>query len=98
MVGRGRASGKPAGYLVVTGVDEQPEDAFVTLKVYNLLGQEVASLRDEMQSSGFHDVVWNGRNNPGQTVSSGVYFYRLEAKPLDGAEPFTSLKKMLMLK
>lgn len=75
-----------------------PKDAFVTLKVYNLLGQEVTSLRDEMQNVGFHDVVWNGRNNAGQTVASGVYFYRLEARPLDGAEPFTSFKKMLMLK
>ncbi|HET6272929.1 MAG TPA: FlgD immunoglobulin-like domain containing protein, partial [Bacteroidota bacterium] len=75
-----------------------PKDAFVTLKVYNLLGQEVASLRDEMQNVGFHDVVWNGRNNAGQTIASGVYFYRLEARPADGAEPFTSFKKMLMLK
>jgi hypothetical protein len=75
-----------------------PKDAFVTLKIYNILGQEVISLRDEMQNVGFHDVVWNGRNNAGQTIASGVYFYRLEARPADGAEPFTSFKKMLMLK
>jgi len=75
-----------------------PKDTFVTLKVYNLLGQEVTSLRDEMQNVGFYDIFWNGRNHAGQAVSSGVYFYRLKAKPFDGAEPFTSFKKMLMLK
>ena len=75
-----------------------PKDAFVTLKIYNILGQEIISLREEMQNVGFHNVIWNGRNNAGQTIASGVYFYRLEARPADGAEPFVSFKKMLMLK
>jgi len=75
-----------------------PKDAFVTLKIYNILGQEIVSLQEEMQNTGFHNVVWNGRNTNGQTIASGVYFYRLEARPADGAEPFTSFKKMLMLK
>jgi len=75
-----------------------PQDALVTLKIYNILGQEVMTLRDEAQNVGYHEVVWNGRNAGGEAVSSGVYFYRIEARTADGSEAFTSLKKMLMLK
>jgi DNA/RNA endonuclease YhcR with UshA esterase domain len=75
-----------------------PRSSHVTLKIYNMLGQEVATLRDELQDVGFHEVVWNGRNNFGSQVASGVYFYRIEAKPADGSDAFTSIKKMLMLK
>ncbi len=75
-----------------------PRSSHVTLRIYNALGQEIATLRDEFQDVGFHEVVWNGRNNTGGQVASGVYFYRIEARPADGSEPFTSIKKMLMLK
>jgi photosystem II stability/assembly factor-like uncharacterized protein len=75
-----------------------PKDARVSLTIYNVLGQRIATLRDEVQSFGFYDVVWDGRNNFGSAVSSGVYFYRIEAKPTDGSEAFTSIKKMLFLK
>lgn len=74
-----------------------PEEAFVTLKVYNMLGQEVAQLQDEQQNAGYHTVVWNGRNTSGAQVASGVYFYRIEAKPTSGKQ-FTNLKKMILLK
>jgi hypothetical protein len=43
-------------------------------------------------------MQWNGRNQYGSQVATGVYFYRIEAKPSDGAAPFTSLKKMLLIK
>jgi hypothetical protein len=75
-----------------------PRDAFVTLTVHNILGQEIVRLRDEVQSVGFHEAVWDGKNNVGGQVSSGVYIYRIAAKPLDGSNLFTSFKKMLMLK
>ncbi|MBI5474158.1 MAG: T9SS type A sorting domain-containing protein [Ignavibacteriae bacterium] len=75
-----------------------PKDAFVSLKVYNILGQEVATLKEEYQNVGTFELVWNGRNNAGNQVASGMYLYRIEARPADGSEPFTSLKKMLLLK
>jgi hypothetical protein len=75
-----------------------PRNAFVTLRVYDLLGQEVVMLRDEMQNVGSYEVVWNGHNAAGQTVASGVYFYRLEARPATGGQVFTSVNKMIMLK
>jgi flagellar hook assembly protein FlgD len=75
-----------------------PKDALVTLTVYNVLGQKVTTLKSEIQNVGFHNVQWNGRNDSGSPVSTGVYFYRLEAKPVDGSETFSSLKKMLLMK
>jgi photosystem II stability/assembly factor-like uncharacterized protein len=75
-----------------------PQNASVTLKIYNLLGQEIATLVDENKPAGFYNMQWNGRNQYGNTVATGVYFYRIEAKPADGGAPFTSLKKMLLLK
>lgn len=50
----------------------------VTLKVYNAAGQFVRTLADQKQAAGVHDVQWDGRNEAGQIVGSGVYFYRLE--------------------
>jgi choice-of-anchor B domain-containing protein len=51
----------------------------VILKVYNILGQEVRTLANEFQPAGEKSVVWNGRDDTGQMVSSGVYLYRLKA-------------------
>ena len=56
---------------------EVPQQAHITLTVYNLLGQEVARLVDEAQSPGRYRAVWQGRNADGQAVASGVYLYRL---------------------
>ncbi len=75
-----------------------PTESFVSLKVYNVLGQEVVTLKDEAQAAGTFNVVWNGRNSVGSQVASGMYLYRIEARPVDGSQPFTSLKKMILLK
>ena len=70
----------------------------VTLKIYNILGQEVASLVDEEQMSGGHIVDWNGKSSRGFSVSSGVYFYRLEARQATGQFLFAGVKKMILMK
>jgi hypothetical protein len=64
-----------------------PSDGFVTLKVYNSLGQEVAVLADEDAAAGRHQVEWDATG-----LSSGVYFYRLEAGQ------FVETRKLLLLK
>jgi hypothetical protein len=74
-----------------------PEQATVVLKVYNLLGQEVATLANAPQAAGYYEATWDGRNNFGANVSSGVYFYRFEATSASG-QTFANLKKMLFLK
>jgi photosystem II stability/assembly factor-like uncharacterized protein len=75
-----------------------PEHATISLKIYNLLGQEVANLYEGEQVAGYHEAVWDGRNISGNIVGSGVYFYRLEARPTNGGAPYVSLKKMMVLK
>jgi hypothetical protein len=64
-----------------------PSEGRVTLKIYNLLGQEVASLVNEIQGAGRRSVVWNAH-----TTGSGVYFYRLQAGT------FTATRKLLLLR
>jgi hypothetical protein len=70
-----------------------PAAAHVTLRVYNVLGQEVATLADEVQDKGFRVVEFNGRQ-----LASGVYYYRLEARPVDGSQTFTQTRKLILLK
>lgn len=69
-----------------------PINAQVTLKVYDITGREVQTLVTSTMNAGRHQVVWDGSAQNGQTVASGVYFYRLEA----GDQIMT--RRMVMLK
>ena len=64
----------------------------VTLKIYNILGQKVRVLVDEEKRLGSYTVQWDGRDRNGRPVSSGIYFYKLDAGD------FTEVKKMVLLK
>jgi hypothetical protein len=75
-----------------------PVESHVTLKVYDILGQEVARLVDEAQAAGYFSVVWDGKNSVGSIVSSGIYFYRLEAQGAGSREKLTIMKKMMFLR
>ncbi|MBI5472562.1 MAG: T9SS type A sorting domain-containing protein [Ignavibacteriae bacterium] len=74
-----------------------PEQATVSLKIYNLLGQQIATLAEGEMPAAYHRVVWNGRNSAGAQVATGMYFYRFEATGASG-EKFNSLKKLILLK
>jgi hypothetical protein len=74
------------------------KQSFVILSVYNLLGQHVRTLVHEEQAAGRITTVWDGRNAAGSVVGSGVYFYRLEARPTDGSARFVSVRKMMMVR
>jgi hypothetical protein len=70
-----------------------PSDDQVTLKVYNLLGQEVVTLlNDADRAAGYHSIIWDGRNRLGATVSSGMYIYRLKTNT------FNDVKKMILVR
>ncbi len=68
-----------------------PADSDVTLKIYSVLGEEVRTLVSDNQSAGFHSVQWDGRDNNGNKLASGIYIYRLKA----GAA--THVKKMSLI-
>jgi len=69
-----------------------PTDSKVNLAVYNVLGQHVKTLVDGFVPAGINSSEWDGTDQGGQTVASGVYFYKISAGS------FTDTKKMLMLK
>jgi parallel beta-helix repeat protein len=74
-----------------------PIDNFVTLKVYDMLGREVATLVDGMQEAGYYAQPWNGTDANGQQLASGIYFYRLEAFA-NGKQSFSMIKKMSLIR
>jgi hypothetical protein len=74
-----------------------PENADVRLSIYNLLGQEVATLAEGQHSAGRYSVVWDARDNTGKTVSSGVYMYRMTATAASG-QSYQALQKMVLMK
>ncbi len=69
-----------------------PEKSFVTLKVYNIAGQVVKTLVSENLPSRIYNYTWDGTNEAGQKVSSGVYIYKLQAGNI------TKSKKMLLVR
>ncbi len=71
---------------------ELPSNGFVTLNIYNVLGQKVATLVDEYRPTGMYKIIWDGRSSAGIPVASGVYFYMLKVNN------FIQTKKMLVLK
>jgi hypothetical protein len=75
-----------------------PYTSSVRLTVYNVLGQEVARLVDDVKEAGHFKAEWDGTNAVGSKVGSGVYFFRFEARSTKGDDSYSSLKKMVMLK
>jgi hypothetical protein len=71
-----------------------PFSSNVKLKIFNVLGQVVTTLKDEEESAGYKQIEWNSSE-----LASGIYFYRLEATSvIDPSKSFTQVKKMLLLK
>jgi len=69
-----------------------PQNAVVTLAIYNMLGQKIKTLVSEQKNAGTYTVQWNGENDFGQKVSSGAYLYRINAGS------FVKSMKMILLK
>jgi hypothetical protein len=65
----------------------------VSVRIYSVTGELVRTLVDEFKTTGRYDVVWDGRDNNGTTVTTGVYFYRMTA-----AGFASQTRKMLLLK
>ena len=84
----GLSQNYPNPFNPTTAISYQlPAVSHVTLKVYNLLGQEVATLADEVKQAGFYTANWDA-----SSFSSGVYFYRLQTGS------FVQTKKLILMK
>jgi flagellar hook assembly protein FlgD len=75
-----------------------PAAARVTVRVYNLRGQAVASLLEsEARSAGSHEIVWDGRTAAGERAPSGVYFFRLTTDTGDAGQVGTWFRKVVLV-
>ena len=72
-----------------------PMKSKVSLKIYNTAGQLVRTFVDGIENAGYKKVIWDGKNNKGRYVASGIYLYRLEANSIKGDKHFTNTKKMI---
>ena len=70
---------------------ELPSDSPVQLEIYNSLGQRVRTVVDTWQEAGYHGLIWEGTDDNGRGLASGVYFYRLQAGS------FTESRKMVLV-
>ncbi len=83
----------PNPFNAVTAIKyELPTDATVTLEVYTVLGQKVATLVNGDQEAGYRTVVWDGNDDEGRAVPSGIYFYKISAGD------FSATRKMTLMK
>lgn len=77
---------------------ELPEAVMVTLTVFDIRGREVKTLvANEFKPVGSFSVNWNGRNNEGNLLSSGIYFYRVQFN-VQGMQNYSFVRKMVFLK
>ncbi len=74
-----------------------PVNANVKIVIYNLLGQEVATILNETRNAGNHSIVWNSTNSESYQLSSGIYFYEINAEGIDGKN-FHEFRKMVLIK
>ncbi len=71
---------------------ELKKNAHMSLKIYNILGQSATTLVDEKQFEGRHSLQWNGKDQKGRDVVSGLYFYKMETTD------FVKVRKMLLIR
>ncbi|MBN2090421.1 T9SS type A sorting domain-containing protein [candidate division KSB1 bacterium] len=69
-----------------------PEKMAVRVEIYNLLGQKIRTLINQNSNAGLYAIKWDGRNDLGETVGSGFYFYKLQT------EQETLVRKLLLMK
>jgi len=96
--------GKPTAYQLsqnypnpfnpstIISYDVPDNNVPVSLIIYNIQGQEVKTLINSVQNAGRYKITWDGTNNLGERVSSGIYIYRLQANK------FVGVKKLVLLK
>jgi flagellar hook assembly protein FlgD len=69
-----------------------PQTGSIRIDIFNIKGQKIRTLINELKHPGKHSVVWNGTDQSGRQVASGIYYYRIVT------DHNSSTKKMLLLK
>jgi hypothetical protein len=69
-----------------------PENELVNITIYDMMGRVVNTLINDQQTAGYKSIQWNATNNTGQSVSTGLYLYTIEAGK------FRQTKKMVLMK
>jgi len=71
---------------------DMPEDGFVNITIYDMMGRQVKTLINGSQTAGYKSIQWNATNNLGESVSAGMYIYMIQAGQ------FRQVRKMVLLK
>jgi len=69
-----------------------PENGYVNITIYDMLGREVKTLINHTQDAGYRSVIWDATNDYGKPVSAGIYLYQIQAGE------YMQTKKMVLLK
>ena len=69
-----------------------PEDGLVNITIYDMMGRQVKTLVNYLQTAGYRSLQWNATNNAGSPVSAGIYLYMIQAGE------YRQTKKMVLLK
>ena len=69
-----------------------PENNFVKLTIYDLMGNAINTLVSQQESAGYKQIKWDGKNYNGFPASAGIYFYKIQTKS------FIKTKKLILLK
>jgi len=69
-----------------------PDNGYVTIIIYDMLGREVKTLINQTQDAGYRSIIWNATNDYGKPVSAGIYLYQIQTGE------YISTKKMVLLK
>ena len=87
------AQNTPNPFTRITTISYQlPKASEVSLKIYDATGRVVRTLVDESKQAGYYDVYWNGRDDDGAELTSGLYFARLDAGT------YTDIRKVILLR
>jgi len=71
----------------------------IQLRIYSILGEEVTTVIDERQEAGYHSAVWDGRDDNGNEVASGIYIYQLSVtSPTGTSDNFVSTRLMVLMR
>jgi hypothetical protein len=75
-----------------------PEESRIRVRIFSILGEQVAMLVDEVHAAGYVEQVWSGSTGNSAMAGSGVYFYVLEATGLHSRTSYRDVKRMVLLK